>query len=73
MSLPATLLQASELGIRLEIVNGPPLWEAKPVYRHQKLKIPGAWGRVSRSKTIGPVALPGCTGMQGERPSWPLI
>jgi Uma2 family endonuclease len=36
MSLPATLLQASELGIRLEIVNGLPLWEAQPVYRHQK-------------------------------------
>lgn len=31
-----TLLQASELGIRLEIVNGLPIWEAQPVYRHQK-------------------------------------
>jgi len=30
------LLQASELGIRLEIVNGLPIWEAQPVYRHQK-------------------------------------
>lgn len=36
MSLSSTLLQASELGIRLEIVNGLPLWEAQPVYRHQK-------------------------------------
>ncbi len=36
MSLPTTLLQASELGIRLEIVNGLPIWEAQPVYRHQK-------------------------------------
>lgn len=36
MTLPATLLQASELGIRLEIVNGLPIWEAQPVYRHQK-------------------------------------
>jgi Uma2 family endonuclease len=36
MSLPPTLLQASELGIRLEIVNGLPIWEAQPVYRHQK-------------------------------------
>ncbi|MCI5139412.1 MAG: Uma2 family endonuclease, partial [Candidatus Electrothrix sp. AR1] len=36
MSLSTTLLQASELGIRLEIVNGLPIWEAQPVYRHQK-------------------------------------
>jgi len=36
MSLPPFLLQASELGIRLEIVNGLPIWEAQPVYRHQK-------------------------------------
>jgi Uma2 family endonuclease len=36
MSLSSTLLQASELGIRLEIVNGLPIWEAQPVYRHQK-------------------------------------
>ncbi len=36
MSLSPTLLQASELGIRLEIVNGLPIWEAQPVYRHQK-------------------------------------
>lgn len=36
MSLSTTLLQASEIGIRLEIVNGLPIWEAQPVYRHQK-------------------------------------
>ncbi|MGF1613454.1 MAG: Uma2 family endonuclease [Gammaproteobacteria bacterium] len=36
MSLPPILLQASELGIRLEIVNGLPIWEAQPLYRHQK-------------------------------------
>ena len=36
MSLSPILLQASELGIRLEIVNGLHLWEAQPVYRHQK-------------------------------------
>nr|VFK58580.1 MAG: Endonuclease, Uma2 family (restriction endonuclease fold) [Candidatus Kentron sp. UNK]VFK68477.1 MAG: Endonuclease, Uma2 family (restriction endonuclease fold) [Candidatus Kentron sp. UNK] len=36
MTLQQTLLQASELGIRLEIVNGLPLWEAQPLYRHQK-------------------------------------
>lgn len=29
-------VQAAELGIRLEIVNGLPMWEAQPVYKHQK-------------------------------------
>jgi len=29
-------LAAAELGIRLEVVNGLPIWEAQPVYRHQK-------------------------------------
>lgn len=31
-----TLLRADELGIRLEIVRGLPLWEAQPVVRHQR-------------------------------------
>ena len=30
------LLQADELGIRLEIVGGLPIWEAKPLIRHQR-------------------------------------
>jgi hypothetical protein len=30
------LLQADELGIRLEIVGGLPIWEAKPMLKHQK-------------------------------------
>jgi hypothetical protein len=30
------LLQADELGIRLEIVGGLPLWEAGPTRRHQR-------------------------------------
>ena len=30
------LLQADELGIRLEIVGGLPIWEASPVRRHQR-------------------------------------
>jgi Uma2 family endonuclease len=29
-------LTAAELGIRLEIVGGIPLWEAQPLYKHQK-------------------------------------
>ncbi len=29
-------LRADELGIRLEIVAGLPIWEPQPVYRHQK-------------------------------------
>lgn len=36
MSLRPIFLQASELGVRLEIVNGLPIWEAQPPYRHQK-------------------------------------
>jgi hypothetical protein len=31
-----TLLRAEELGVRLEIVRGLPLWEAQPVVRHQR-------------------------------------
>jgi hypothetical protein len=30
------LLTAAELGIRLEIVGGIPVWEAQPLYKHQK-------------------------------------
>lgn len=30
------LLQADELGIRLEIVGGLPIWEAHPVPKHQR-------------------------------------
>ncbi len=30
------LLKAEELGVRLEIVGGLPMWESSPVYRHQK-------------------------------------
>jgi Uma2 family endonuclease len=37
MSLdPKTLAAAAELGVRLEIVNGLAIWEAQPLYRHQK-------------------------------------
>jgi hypothetical protein len=31
-----TLLSADELGVRLEIVRGLPLWEAQPMVRHQR-------------------------------------
>jgi Uma2 family endonuclease len=30
------LLRAEELGVRLEIVQGLPIWEPYPVYKHQK-------------------------------------
>lgn len=48
MSLSRTLHQAEDLGIRLEIVNGLPIWEAQPVYRHQKhvARIAGGLNRV---------------------------
>ena len=29
-------LRADELGIRLEVVSGLPIWESHPVYKHQK-------------------------------------
>ncbi len=34
--MDSLLLRSEELGIRLEIVNGLPVWEASPVIRHQK-------------------------------------
>lgn len=33
--MDSQFLQANELGIKLEIVNGLPIWEAAPVMRHQ--------------------------------------
>lgn len=33
--MDSQLLRAEELGIRLEIVGGLPVWEASPVIRHQ--------------------------------------
>jgi Uma2 family endonuclease len=36
MALDSKFLRAEELGIRLEVVNGLPIWEAQPLYRHQK-------------------------------------
>ncbi len=33
--MDSQFLQAEELGIKLEIVNGLPVWEASPVMRHQ--------------------------------------
>lgn len=44
------LLQANELGVRLEIVGGLPIWEAHPIYKHQK-----AIDRIRA--TIQPIAL----------------
>lgn len=34
--MDSRFLRADELGIRLEIVGGLPIWEAHPVYKHQK-------------------------------------
>lgn len=33
---PQTPAAAAELGLRLEVMNGLTVWEAQPVYRHQK-------------------------------------
>lgn len=34
--IQAKLLRAEQLGVRLEIVAGLPIWEASPIYKHQK-------------------------------------
>lgn len=36
MPIDPRMLRAEELGIRLEIVAGLPIWEAQPLWRHQK-------------------------------------
>lgn len=36
MALDSKFLSADELGLRLEIVRGLPIWEAHPFYKHQK-------------------------------------
>lgn len=36
MPIDPKFIRADELGIRLEIVRGLPIWEAQPVYKHQK-------------------------------------
>ena len=46
-------LKADDLGIRLEIVSGLPIWEAHPVWKHQK-----AVDRIR--STIRPNTTPGC-------------
>ena len=34
--MDSRLLRADELGIRLEMVGGLPIWEPHPIYKHQK-------------------------------------
>lgn len=36
MAIDPKFVRAEELGIRLEIVGGLPIWEAAPFWRHQK-------------------------------------
>lgn len=49
------LLQADELGIRLEIVGGLPIWEASPVRRHRR-----AIDRIRESLRTAPQSESGC-------------
>ena len=46
------LLRAEALGLKLEVMNGLPLWEAMPSYRHQK--------QVQRIASSIANATPGC-------------
>jgi Uma2 family endonuclease len=36
LAIDPKFLRAEELGIRLEVVGGLPIWEAHPVWKHQK-------------------------------------
>ncbi len=36
MAIDPKFIRAEELGIRLEVVQGLPIWEAAPVWKHQK-------------------------------------
>lgn len=36
MAIDPKFIRAEELGIRLEIVRGLPIWEAAPVWKHQR-------------------------------------
>ena len=35
-NIEGTLFRAEQLGVRLEIVGGLPIWEPYPIYKHQK-------------------------------------
>jgi Uma2 family endonuclease len=52
---PKTLAAAAELGVRLEVMNGLPIWEAQPLYRHQK-----AVERIAGSIKPGPATRCAC-------------
>jgi Uma2 family endonuclease len=54
MPIDPKFLKAEELGIRLEVVSGLPIWEAHPVWKHQK-----AIDRIRSS--IGAKVGPNCT------------
>lgn len=54
MPIDPKFLRAEELGIRLEVVRGLPIWEAHPVWKHQK-----AVDRI-RASIQRPDAGPGC-------------
>lgn len=47
MNLQELLLRSDQAGVRLEIVNGLTIWEAQPLYRHQK-EVERIAGSISR-------------------------
>jgi Uma2 family endonuclease len=55
MAIDPRFLRAEELGIRLEIVSGLPIWEAHPVWKHQK-----AIDRIRATLGAAPGAVCGC-------------
>jgi len=49
---------ANDLGIKLEYVNGLPIWEASPVYRHQKKTLDIQFSMMKHSEELGCACIP---------------
>jgi Uma2 family endonuclease len=49
---------ANDLGIKLEYVNGLPIWEALPVYRHQKKTLDIQISIVKHAESSGCACIP---------------
>lgn len=51
-------LAAHELGIKLEYVDGLPIWEASPVYRHQKKTLDIQMSMIKNAENSGCECIP---------------
>jgi hypothetical protein len=57
--MDAKFLRADELGVRLEIVGGLPIWEPHPIYKHQKA-IDRIRATIERAPSAGGSEADGC-------------